>query len=246
MVVHQLPGFAGLATGGAVGVEVAAAEAVDRLLGIAHQHQGMEALAEGPPQDAPLDRVGVLKLIHQGGAVTPGHRLQQRARHAVVQSRIEPLKQLGEGGHSPPLPPAHQLGAAPVAGVEQHQLGRTLQQRRHGPQQGFLGQALWLFPLQPAGDAAEGARVEVAAEQILVPHCFVVPLLGLLVDPAVEHGDPVLAGAVRVGLCIRSGGPLDSRSFPVRGCGAEFCLQGFPPLPPLGQKPLPALANDCR
>ena len=133
MVVHQLPGFAGLATGGAVGVEVAATEAIDRLLGVAHQHQGMEALAEGPPQDAPLDWVSVLKFIHQGGAVAPGNRLQQRAGHAVVRSRIEPFEQLGEGGHSPPLPSAHQLGATPVAGVEEHQLGRTFQQCRHGP-----------------------------------------------------------------------------------------------------------------
>ena len=133
-----------------------------------------------------------------------------------------------------------------MAGVEQHQLGRTIQQRRHGPQQRFLGQALWLFPLQLAGHAAEGARVEVAAEQNVVAHLLVVAFRGLSGDPIVELGYPILGVSGRIGLdpgrfAIRR--PLAA---PLRRRAAELLDQGFPPLPPLGQKPLPALANDCR
>jgi len=59
-----------LARGREVGVDVGAAEGVDRLLGIADQHQGalsravvLEVLGEGAADDVPLDRVGVLELV---------------------------------------------------------------------------------------------------------------------------------------------------------------------------------------
>ena len=44
--------------------------------------------AEGPPQDAPLDRIGVLEFIHQHGAVTLGHRLQERTGLLLVRARV--------------------------------------------------------------------------------------------------------------------------------------------------------------
>jgi hypothetical protein len=59
-------GVAQLARRGQVGVDVAAAERVDGLLGIADDHQGPGR--RSPPDlagDAPLDRIGVLELVDQ-------------------------------------------------------------------------------------------------------------------------------------------------------------------------------------
>ncbi|MCY1219269.1 hypothetical protein D9M72_312380 [compost metagenome] len=72
--------------GGAEQARVGAAEAVDRLLGIAHQEHGRalaQARVASQPalQDAPLQRVGVLELVEQQMAVT----------------RIEPHLQVGGG-----------------------------------------------------------------------------------------------------------------------------------------------------
>jgi hypothetical protein len=50
---------------GQVGLHVGAAERVDRLLGVADQHERRVLVAERPAQDVPLDRVGVLELVDQ-------------------------------------------------------------------------------------------------------------------------------------------------------------------------------------
>ena len=77
---------AGLAGGGEVGVDVGAPEGVDGLLGIADQHQGGAALAEGHAHDVPLDRIGVLELVDQGHAVV------LRSRSHAAGPRVSSLR----------------------------------------------------------------------------------------------------------------------------------------------------------
>ena len=52
-----------------VGVDVGAAEGVDRLFGVADEHERRAAVAERAAHDAPLDRVGVLELVDEHDAV---------------------------------------------------------------------------------------------------------------------------------------------------------------------------------
>jgi len=54
----------GLAAGLMVGLDVAPAEAVDRLLGVADQHE-RGAAGEACLEEGPLSRIGVLELVHQ-------------------------------------------------------------------------------------------------------------------------------------------------------------------------------------
>ena len=54
----------GLGGGAQVGVDVAAAEPVDGLLGVADEHHRGVA-EEGPLQDLPLHRIGVLELVDE-------------------------------------------------------------------------------------------------------------------------------------------------------------------------------------
>ena len=56
---------AGRAGGREVGVDVGAAERVDRLLGVGDQHQRRAGLGERAAHDLPLDRIGVLELVDQ-------------------------------------------------------------------------------------------------------------------------------------------------------------------------------------
>ena len=58
---------AGAARGLQVGVDVGAAERVDRLLGVADEHE-RRPLAEGQLDDLPLHRVGVLELVDEHDA----------------------------------------------------------------------------------------------------------------------------------------------------------------------------------
>ena len=120
----------------AVGGQLAAAEAIDRLFGVAHHHQQVlgPRAGEGPLQDAPLDRIGVLKLIDQGGPVAAGHRLQQWGGGCGIGAGVEPFEQLAKphlAGRSPPL---GQLAAGPVGEVQQQQLRRPLHQGGDGLQ----------------------------------------------------------------------------------------------------------------
>jgi hypothetical protein len=58
-----------------IGEDVRAAESVDRLLGVADQDQ-CGVVVKGPPQDLPLDGIGVLKLIDHDDAVAPPEPLR--------------------------------------------------------------------------------------------------------------------------------------------------------------------------
>ena len=64
--VARAPALVG---GREVGVDVGAAEGVDRLLGVADQDERRLAVAEGALDDLPLDRVGVLELVDQDDPV---------------------------------------------------------------------------------------------------------------------------------------------------------------------------------
>ena len=76
--------------GGKIGVHVAAAETVDRLLGVADQKQsGVAArLAEHRVEDRPLARVGVLELVDQGNAVL-------RAQLAGERRTVRRIQRIG-------------------------------------------------------------------------------------------------------------------------------------------------------
>ncbi len=75
-----------------VGVHVGSAEGVDRLLGVADQHEGRVAgLAEGAVHDVPLHRVGVLELVDQDDVVAlPQTGAGHRAAHVVEQGAAQP------------------------------------------------------------------------------------------------------------------------------------------------------------
>jgi len=116
----------------AIGGQFAAAEAVDRLLGIAHHHQQVlrAGAGEGLLQDAPLDRVGVLEFIDQGGAVALGHGRQQRRLTALrIRAWIERFEQLTETHLAAAFAPAGQLAAATMGEVQQRQFRRPIHQR---------------------------------------------------------------------------------------------------------------------
>ena len=122
-----------------VGGQVTAAEAVDGLLGVPHQHHQMVGLGagfdqEGPLQDPPLDRIGVLEFIDQGDPVTAAQGRDQGSVVLAGGARIEALEQLGKTHAAAALAPPPQLLAGPMAEVEQgelqgpiHQLGDRLQ-----------------------------------------------------------------------------------------------------------------------
>ena len=127
-----------------VGVDVAAAEAVDRLLGIAdHEQRRRDAgRAEHAFEDAPLARVGVLELVHQRDRVLRaqpvdqglGVRAVQRIGDAVDQIVIGlhallPLE-AGEAGSSVVAQCMQQLDAAGVLPFGHG--GERVQVRRHG------------------------------------------------------------------------------------------------------------------
>src|ERR1700687_4584299 len=62
-----------------VGMHIGAAKAEDRLLGIADHEKPIFAASfdEQAPEDAPLDRVGVLELIDDGKAIAPAERAEK-------------------------------------------------------------------------------------------------------------------------------------------------------------------------
>ncbi len=75
---------AGRPRGVEIGIDVGAAEGVDRLLGVADEHQaGRRAVVdEGPSQDVPLDGVSVLELVDQHHSVPRRSRWQASAPRA--------------------------------------------------------------------------------------------------------------------------------------------------------------------
>ena len=77
--------------GAPIGGQFAATKSVDGLLGIAHHHQQMLGAfslwqREGALQDAPLNRIGVLKFIHQGHLVSGANGRDQIAMAAGFRS----------------------------------------------------------------------------------------------------------------------------------------------------------------
>ena len=68
-----------------VGVDVRSPEGVDRLLGIADEHERHAAPAERPAHDPPLDGVGVLELVDEDHAVP---RAQPRRDGLVLERPI--------------------------------------------------------------------------------------------------------------------------------------------------------------
>ena len=77
-----------------VGDDVAAAEGVDRLLGVADQHQ-RHAAGEGALDDLPLDRVGVLELVDHDDRPAPAHPVAGR-RVLGLEGDGEPGQQVVE------------------------------------------------------------------------------------------------------------------------------------------------------
>jgi hypothetical protein len=108
-----------------VGVDVGASEGVDRLLGVADQHQrpavgGVTgSVDERARHDAPLHRVGVLELIDQCDAVAAPQRRACRWPEVVVTQRPVQVRQQAVVGQQASLPgaPRH-LGADPRGQVQ--------------------------------------------------------------------------------------------------------------------------------
>ena len=93
------------ARGREVGVDVGAAEGVDRLLGVADQHEGalrrpavLDVLGERAPDDVPLDRVGVLELVDQGDPVALAQfGDSERAGRGIGERGVEAREEVVEG-----------------------------------------------------------------------------------------------------------------------------------------------------
>jgi len=111
----------GLGTGPAggieVGVDVGPPERVDRLFGVADKHErgpgicgGGRRPAECPAHDFPLDRVGVLELVHQrhpvAGSQTPARDL---APLGIGEGVTQPGEQVVVGQHCGQAPAAVDL-----------------------------------------------------------------------------------------------------------------------------------------
>ena len=181
---------AGGGDGVEVGEDVGAAEAVDRLLGVADQHERRVAV-ERVAQDGPLHRVGVLELVDQHDRVAGAEPAERGvAGHRVGEDGGEPQLQVVEvdqvlaplalvdlalhsGGDARPQPrcavgvPGRQQGGGAVLGGGRGELAelRRLEQRRVGVGPAPLAQ------VEVVGDLADqvgevldehGVGVEVA------------------------------------------------------------------------------------
>ena len=71
-----------------VGVEIGAAEAVDRLLGIADQDERVATVPVDAPEDGVLEGIGILELVDERRGIAPpqegGERLAPRAGECIV------------------------------------------------------------------------------------------------------------------------------------------------------------------
>ena len=136
-----------------VGDDVAAAEGVDRLLGVADQHQ-RDLAGEGPLDDLPLHRVGVLELVDHarstsGGASGrgPGRRRPRAppragtagrrsrgCRAAACAARARgPRRRRRRGGRRRSVSAGGSTGVSRVRGLRDHVVGEL---ERLGPGQG--------------------------------------------------------------------------------------------------------------
>ncbi len=84
-----------------VGLHVGATEGVDRLLGIADQHQ-RRRVVEREPQHLPLHRVGVLELVDQHGAVAAAQACGGSGSGDRIGQRVaQPREQVLEADDAP-------------------------------------------------------------------------------------------------------------------------------------------------
>ena len=248
VVVGEVADSAGLACrgpGAQVGGQLAAPEAVDRLLGIAHHHQPVPFRLKRPRQDPPLDRVGVLKFIDQGHRIAVSHRLQQRC--AGQLPRVEPLQQLGKAEASALAAATVEFAPAPVAGVQQQGLRRTIQQLGDRLQQGPLRQGRLRAlgaAVQAPGQLEEGAGVEVVAQQS--PGPALAPCRGAVVAAGGLGGNPGLhqSAAVLGGFGAVGGGGFDALPAPLGGRRAKRRLQGPTAFGPELLKPAPGFRPE--
>ena len=177
---------------------------------------------KGPREDAPLDGIGVLELINQGGAVALPHGGQQGCARRLTG--IQAFEELGKAKSGTALAPLLDLGPAPVTGVEQELFGGSLHQGGNGLHQLRIGQGR--FPLCRGLDRPrhlqKGAGVEVLAEQLLGRGGPVVTRFAHGLNPALEQPDPVLGGLGAVGR-----GGLGPQSAPLGGGAAQVPFQGL-------------------
>ena len=165
VVQHQRATCAGSGGSVQVGGDVAAAEAVDGLLGIADEHhRGVPD--EGPLEDLPLDGIGVLELVDQHDAPPVAHQGPRRGV-GCLERLGEPLQEVVVGqGAQAATPSAHlvadgageaasQVGRGVGRGVDRQQRGRRVADGAHPDLASLLG-------LERQGPAARGvAQVEV-------------------------------------------------------------------------------------
>ena len=112
---------------------VGAAEAVDRLLGVADEaHDAPRArgagLDERAPEDGPLRVVGVLELVDEGVAPPPAHGLAERGASRTAKPLVDQREHVVEVVASPRALAAHEL----VAHGPEQCLGERRGERRRG------------------------------------------------------------------------------------------------------------------
>ena len=225
----------------AVGLQLPAAEAVDRLLGIAHHHEQMAAgfRGKGPFQDAPLDRIGVLELVDQRRPVAVRHRLQQGGGRRRLRTRVELLEQLAKADLTAALAPPLQLRSAPMAEVQQRAFRGALHHSGDGLQQRGLGQGD-LIAMGGGRGLREGAGVEVLLEVLLLQHRVVAGRFLQLAEPGLNAVQAIRLGLEAIGLV------LDPQALEFHGGRRELLLQRLAAAWPFGAERRPAHAPERR
>ena len=114
------------ASGVEVGVDVGAAERVDRLLRVADQHERDLAVAERGLHDLPLDGVGVLELVDEHDAVA-GAQPCRGDGPALARERVAQARQQVVVGHHAHAPLARlELDAGGAGQPHAHRLDRVV------------------------------------------------------------------------------------------------------------------------
>ena len=132
-----------------VGVDVGAAEGVDRLLGVADQHQrGLRVVARHAVdrvEDAVLQRIGVLELVDQRHRELLADQPGQARAVGALQRGVQPRQQIVETHLGPALLLVGQARGDPARGVAQQLRAAVRQgldalaQRQHVKQRGMVG-----------------------------------------------------------------------------------------------------------
>ncbi len=94
IVTGQGVALQGIAPGQQVGEQIRAAKAVDGLLGIADHKEQLLLAGEQTAEDLILQWIGVLKFIHQRGAVLGLNRLCQGRSAIAVERLVGPREQI--------------------------------------------------------------------------------------------------------------------------------------------------------